>query len=543
MGDLAAIALGAAAFFIFCGWWLLIPNNIAWLTIADRTMHQLGWMFFRDTPWGTPPGVSPRLGIEVANSIALADSLPLFAIPFKLLGAWLPQPFQYWGYWFLLSFSLQSFFAYRLARELSVGRFMALMAAAFALITPAFLFRVPMHMALSGHFVLLAGLYLYARKTPPAVWVWPLLVALTAAIHGTLLAMVLGIWFAAWVQRLWLGRIRLVPAAAEIILIPSLVGIVLWAVGFLEATSFGTYGYGDYKLNLLWPLIRYRWSSIFPDLPHTRFDYEGLSFLGIGIIALLVIAIVTGAIASLRRLAGRFWLPLVLSLVVMMVFGYSKNISLGSIELVHLPVPEFINKIGAAFRSTGRFVWPILYLVTIGSVALVARRFRLAVALPLVLAAFIGQAVDSAPAWRAFAKSIPAPADIWPTPLRSPIWQRAADAGYNRVRAIPVTGLNRDYRWLGYYAVLHGMEVDAIYLARIDEDAYLLHRANTEKMLETGDFEPKTVYTLDVYSAFKAQQHLTPNDFLGMIDGRIVFIRGGARLAEGVPFRPFTQRD
>ena len=107
---LAAILLGVAGFFVFAGWWVLIPTNIAWLVSGDKAMHQLGWMFFRDTPWGLPPGASPRLGLELANSIALVDGLPLFAIPFKLIAALLPRPFQYWGDWWLLCFVLQSLF-------------------------------------------------------------------------------------------------------------------------------------------------------------------------------------------------------------------------------------------------------------------------------------------------------------------------------------------------------------------------------------------------------------------------------------------------
>jgi len=116
LGTLAAIALGVAAFFVFAGWWVLIPTNIAWLDYADRAMHQLGWMFYRDAPWGLPPGANPRLGLEISNSIALVDGLPLFAIPFKLLSPLLPQPVQYWCYWWLLCFVLQSLFSYRLSR-------------------------------------------------------------------------------------------------------------------------------------------------------------------------------------------------------------------------------------------------------------------------------------------------------------------------------------------------------------------------------------------------------------------------------------------
>ena len=106
LGGLAALALGLAAFLVLVGWPALIPDNIAWLNFGDRAMHTLGWMFFREAAWQNPPGMSPDLGIELSSSIALVDGLPLFALPLKLIRDWLPQPFQYWGDWLLLSLSL-----------------------------------------------------------------------------------------------------------------------------------------------------------------------------------------------------------------------------------------------------------------------------------------------------------------------------------------------------------------------------------------------------------------------------------------------------
>ena len=72
-GGLAAAALGLLAFFVLVGPTTLIPTNIAWLDFGDRAMHTLGWMFFRETPWQVPPGLSPDLGIELSSSIGLVD--------------------------------------------------------------------------------------------------------------------------------------------------------------------------------------------------------------------------------------------------------------------------------------------------------------------------------------------------------------------------------------------------------------------------------------------------------------------------------------
>ena len=54
----------------------------------------------------------------------------------------------------------RTFFAWLLAREIGGGRLVALLAAAFALITPALMFRVQMHLALSGHWTVLSALWL-----------------------------------------------------------------------------------------------------------------------------------------------------------------------------------------------------------------------------------------------------------------------------------------------------------------------------------------------------------------------------------------------
>lgn len=539
LGALAAVALGLAAFFALIGWPTLIPTNIEWLNFADRAMHTLGWMFFREAPWGNPPGLSPDLGIELSNSIALVDGLPLFALPLKLLGAWLPQPFQYWGYWLLLCFVLHALFAWLIARELQAGRLVALIAAGFALITPAYMFRIEMHLALSGHWTILAGLWLYVRRTPPRPWMWPLLIALTGGIHAYLFAMVMGLWAAALVERLWSGRMVWSIALAELVAGILAALAVLWLAGFFITGSLGSYGYGDYKLNLLWPLLTYRaWSQIFPDWPHTKYDYEGLSFLGVGIIALLVLSLLSGAITQLKSTITRRWLPLAVMLALMTLFALSKDIHFANIRLVTLDLPKWIEDIASTFRSTGRFVWPLLYFVTIGAVVMLGRRFRARVAVPIALAAFALQAFDSGPALLKFTHHLPAISNTWSTPLQSPFWDRAAAAGYNRVRVIPVQSPGTDWRPLGYYAVTHGMDIDSVYLGRTDENKLARLRGHEMQVLATGEFEPRTIYILDTARALEAGAHATDDDLLGVVDHRIVFARNGAHLVDGLGIEP-----
>jgi uncharacterized protein DUF6311 len=535
LGGLAAIALGAIAFFFIFGWWPLIPTNIAFLDHADRAMHTLGWMFYRDSPWGIPPGASPRLGIELANSIALVDGLPLFAVPLKLIRDWLPHPFQYWGYWWLLCCVLQALFSYLFGRELGARRLIALIAAGFAVITPAFVFRLTLHMALSGHWLILAALWLYAKRTPPRLFAWPLLLVVTSAVHAYLLAMVLALWAASLVQRLLLRRLGWRPLLGEVLLAFGATATTMWAVGLFYTGSLDSIGYGFYRLNLLWPFITYRdWSHIFPDLPHAEYDYEGISFLGVGILAILALGILTGAVLKLRVLVTRRWVPLVLIVLILTIFALSNQLGVLDIKALEIPTGGPIKFLGETFRSTGRFNWPLLYIITIGAVVLLGTRPPLTWAVPVMVVCLAAQVADSEYGLRIFSNNDPKPADHWNNDLSSPFWQRAEDAGYNRLRAIPVVYWNNGWRTLEYAAYLHHWDVDAIYLGRVDQTALDNLKAKEEQAIETGAFEPRTLYIIDVATALRIRSQLQPGDLLASIDRQIVFARGAASLIEGL---------
>ena len=251
--------------------------------------------------------------------------------------------------------------------------------------------------------------------------------ALAAAIHPYLFVMVGALWVTALVQRLWLGALDLEGATTE-----TLLGLVaglatLWAVGIFYTGSLGNIGYGFFRLNLLGPLISQGWSRLVPPLPHSDYDYEGLSFLGIGVLCALAIALLTGALAELGKIATRRWLPLVGLCLLFGLFALSNVIGVLDREAPPIPLPAFAEHLGAMFRASGRFVWPALYFVTIAAIVLAARRLRPLVAVPLLALLLGAQIVDSQWNWSAFRRTVPAPAAIWQTPLVSPFWARAAD--------------------------------------------------------------------------------------------------------------------
>ena len=96
----------------------------------------------------------------------------------------------------------------------------------------------------------------------------------------------------------------------------------------------------------------------------------------------------------------------------------------------------------------------------------------------------------------------------------------------------------KDWKALGYYAVTHGMDIDSAYLGRTDEKALSALRTREAEILRTGDFEPQTLYELDLTSALTASANLAPDDLLAIIDDRIILARGGAHLVDSLGIEP-----
>ncbi len=535
-----AILIGLIAFVIVRGFAPLDPTNILWLDQRDRAMHTLGWWWFAMAPWGWPPGASPLNGLELANGVGLSDSLPLFAFPFKLVAPWLPERFQFWGYWQLLCFVLQALFAALVAHELKLSRPLALVAAIFCVFQPAFLMRLDVHMALAGHWTILAALWLYLRQPGP-YWAWPLLLATVSAIHGYLLVMVFAVWGASLLSRLWQGAYRLRPLLAELALAAAGIVVVLWAAGIFMVGSVESFGFGQFRMNLMGPFNPAFFQFLVPGVPVNGFEWEGVNYMGLGIFVLIAVAIVTLKPARLRGLAGRRWLPLLLAVLGMAVFALSNRVALGSIELFTIPLPPALEKFFTIFRSSGRMFWPLGYLIVFGVLVLLARQAKPAVALSVACLALLLQLADIQKGPRALFIGPDRTGTEWRTMLNSPAWAALAPH-YQRVRSIPVESEGPNWRELSWFAVTHRLPTDAIYLGRVDRQALAGAKAAADYALATGTFDKGAIYGLDTKAATRALAVMGPDDVLAPIDGLILFAPGGRPILEaaGIRLSPFV---
>lgn len=535
-----ALLIGIIAFIIVRGIAPLDPTNILWLDERDRAMHTLGWWWFAMAPWGWPPGASPLNGLELANGVGLSDSLPLFAFPFKLIARWLPERFQYWGYWELLCFVLQSLFAVLIAHQLKLSRPMALMAAMFCVFQPAFLMRLDVHMALAGHWTILAGVWLYLRRPPPP-WAWPLLLATVSAIHGYLLVMVFALWGASLASRLWRAELRLARTVGELALGGLAIAVVLWSTGIFMVGSVESFGFGLFRMNLLGPINPAFFQFIVPGVPVGRFDWEGVNYVGLGIFVLTAVVAVTLRPANLPPLFGPRFLPLVLVVLGLAIFSLSHRVALGSIELFTVPIPAALEKFLTTFRSSARMFWPLGYLIVFALLALLSRQLRSTPALLVAGLALVLQLTDLQRGIRALNIGPERTGTTWRSMLTSPAWDALAPH-YSRVRALPIENEGWNWRELSWFAVTHRLPTDAVYLGRIDPKALAAAQQAGKAAMLDGSFDRGAIYGLDSPSARRILPHLGPDDVLTPVDGLILFAPGGKPVLEaaGISLSPFV---
>lgn len=386
------IAAGAAGFLLF--WWrfglgVVSPARLEWLLGRDDTgFHQLGWMFFRSEAWHWPPGAITTYMAPYGTTIGLTDSVPLLALPFKLMSFLLPADFQYAGLWLLLCHVLMVVFGYRVSGIFFRSLVPRILGTGLLVLCPVFLLRDG-HIALTAHWVLLAALWLYLKpgrdrgRTPSRSWL--ILVAAVALIHPYPAVMVFAFLLADQARRLSVTRETTVVSAVLTVAGSAAVLALLWYLaGFFRPGQLpvGTLPTDvGYAADLNAVLNSQGRTVLLPGLPQGTGDpFEGYNYIGAG--GLLAALLVIGLGGGRRRLTGAagHW-PLITILALSALFACGLLPGAGEQH----------------FRAQARFLWPLYYALVAAGLAAVARLSRppLAVALTGLLLAL--QVVDVFP--------------------------------------------------------------------------------------------------------------------------------------------------
>lgn len=483
------------------------PTNVGWvLHGGDTATHLFGWLFFRREPWQLPLGAYYGYLHPVGSALALTDSMPWIAFLLKPFSAWLPADFQYIGAWMALCFILQGVMGALLMRRFSSDAWCRVLGGVLIASSPALLWRTA-HDTLVAHWMLLGMLTLHLRAPAHtrgarrsialalllvlfsagiqpylAVMVWTLALALVARMVND---RVLGRW---WGAGIIAGSV-------------ALVGGFFAAIGVVgHGATTRAHGFGHYSADLLTFVNPMDRSSFLPALRQGAGQYEGFAYLGAGVLFLLAVAI---AMAVWRHRFPVFavarFVPLITAVLVMAAYSLSMHVTMAGrvvMDLRALYAP--IMPVADAFRASGRFVWPLYYVLVLAILVAIVRSLRRRHAIAALGLATVLQVADLAAA----IERVPTP----PAPAIG-VWSLAAGS-YRHLVLYPPQIL-----WVGAcltqgkyphnYYVVHawrayrlGLTVNSGYMSRANDEASGEYCRALTRRVAARDFSPDTIYVV-----------------------------------------------
>jgi Family of unknown function (DUF6311) len=536
--------IGAVAFFIIAGPQFLDPSNVAWLVGGDPLQHYLGWAFFRNGPWTVPLGLNPLYGMDFSNAIVFTDSIPLFAIPFKVISSFLPEPFQYLGIWVLLCFMLQALFAYRLIGLFCDHTALKALGTIFFVFSPPLIFRLSLHESLMGHCLILAALYLSLRttsfQTRPTTqyWhasAWILLLSVAVLVHFYLAVMVLVLWLADLASRTFIQKIiTYKQLAAESICMILVVIFVAWQAGYfaIEGASGATRGFGDFRTNLLALFNSRGWSYFLRPIPLRdaveAATGEGFQYLGMGSLLLLATAVYAVVIrrfhtVQMIKLAWKKYGFLIAALTSLALLSFSNRIGFGPWNFtIHLP-ESFLN-LFSIVRASSRLFWPMYYIIILAIVFIVIRSFKLKSALYIFSAAACLQIIDTSAGWLPIREKVAVTSSTtFKTVLQNSFWQ---SAGKHYKKIVSNSG-QENWESLGIYASSNQMATNITHLARVDNKKMVDLFKSINQQVHVGPLDLETLYILQDWKTNPDRITFDPKtDLLARINGVNVLAPG-----------------
>jgi hypothetical protein len=366
---------------------------------GDIAQHVVGQRYYIGDAWRWPLFFTPLLKLPDGVNIFMTDSIPVAALIAKLISKALSHPVTLVPAWLAFCYLMQPLAAVYALRGTEERRLIpALCVAIMAICLPTLLFRA-MHIALCSHFLLLTAIGLYARiqrDGRPRRAAMTGLCVVSLLVTPYLLAMVAASLSAAPLSLLLRRQRAWRQVALGLLLSLMCTASLAWLLGYGGKTPH--HGFGYYSMNLLSPIYPASSSllgGIVADSQHqmdaTGGQYEGYQYLGLGLLFLVAIAaLAQGPVkrgAQLRRHAGLVCVCLALT-----ILAASNTIYVGHRLLIALgPVPGFIQQ----FRSSGRFFWPVSYVLLIGAVSATLRNLPQRIAYPILVLAASLQFADS----------------------------------------------------------------------------------------------------------------------------------------------------
>lgn len=499
---LIGLVLGFLFFIIIFGFKTLNPRYDSWLFEGgDLTQHYMGWKYFRISNWNFPLiGLLDGIVYPYKLSIVYMDSIPLFAVIFKILSPILPKTFQYFGLYGLLSYIIMGGVSALIVNKYTAKLEIIMMSTLIILSSPAMIFRVYGHLALSSHWIILIAIYYWLsyrseKKVLKNSVFWSLLMMLSVSVHMYFVPMVFIILVGFCIDNYIINK-KILPNL--IIIFSSVLSALLLMsiLGIFEIQSTTTPDkLGTYSMNINSFFNPLGISSIIQTLPlRLPTQYEGFAYLGAGIILLLFIAIVSyeniNKKIDLKNNIGAIFIS-----ISSIILALGPIITLNNHTLIELPHPRLIEIFFGTFRANGRFIWIFYYILIVFIIKTTISRNSDKRVTFILLICMILQYSDIFHHYRSIHRNFKLKF-FYSSKLKSKFWNSIEKDNYKIIFFSDSSIINNlSYLWdFSNFAVMNKISLNDIYAARKGDILIEKYRKEVLLNLEKGIVSKDIIY-------------------------------------------------
>lgn len=495
--------IGIITFILIYGVTVLDITNDSWLVNStyDLSAHYIGWLYYRDSPWQFPIGLVDGIINEYSFSIIYMDSIPIFALVFKILSPLLPSTFQYFGLYGLITFALQSILACELIFELTTNSKASILGSIFFTLSTTLFERMFRHSALAFHPIILLAIMYYIKKDKliyrkrDTIY-WCLLLILSCSIHAYFIPMVFAFLVAFYLPEIfsknwYKGCLKIV--------IPTLLTIgAMYIWGYFYGSHNISIGeLGNYNSNI---------NALFNDLGNSYIDslmgqttsdgiWEAYAYLGAGILIMAFIVIYD--IIQKRKYfqLKKCHIPTIFIIIIFGIVSIFPIIRFGQYTLLNIPLPRQITYLLGTFRANGRFMWPIVYLIMLGITVYIINNFSKK-AIYILFVCLLVQIFDLSRTYIDRHNWIGALMDTSPK-LSDDVWEYLnKDIVFFFYEPVGGGPLETTYA-LGKYAHDHDMVMNDFYTSRKDSLKIYKDKITEKQKIFDGDADNEKLYIFD----------------------------------------------
>ena len=533
------IAVSITFFIYLLGLEFISPQNQDWLYSGDLSVYQIGWKYFRNDIWRFPLGLNPNYGIYAGGSVVFSDSIPIFAIFFKIFNSYLPSTFQYFSIWILLCIYLQLFFSFKIIFKLTDDFFYSLISSLFFCFATIFINRSGIHLSLTAQWIILFGFYIEIIETKYKSILRGFIIVLSCTIHFYFTIILVILNFIIHIFSFFKKKNRLFKIIKEISITYLLLLVVMIALGYFSIETKdglgGGYGYFNLNLNSFFNpagsnnFSEFNWSFFLPEQKKLNGEYEGFAYLGISGFIFLFLFFLNLKFKKYKTIFTNY--EILIICITFLLLSISNNINLGEKNLFHIPLNNIFYAIFSSIRASGRLIWPVYYLIFIVGIIFIHRFFKNKNSYFVIIFMFIIHIIDIHPGLLQYKFGNQYITKDDNHLIKDKIWKNLSKQ-FNEIRLIePKNSSNIYWKMTKYLLNENFSKTDIFYLGRVNRESipfkkYELNNLFNKKDLKVFDQKlfvsdnlnlVKNIYALyenKLYYYFKDNLWLVSNELI-----------------------------